>query len=653
MKKAFFLLMLVITYRPTFAQSDIIRLAMEDVDSILQIIEKEPEADKRFELLVAIFNTGVESYPGTIFETAQRLLSIANRNKDIVAEAGAWSFYGQGYRLSADYVKGLECHIKATGIAERSGSKSLLALTQNQMGHIYKDREEFQKAIMLYRAALVNSGKDNNKGVSFWPLMNLGAVYFSTNQLDSSLYFSNEALRIIGGENYTPYSVYILSNIAGAYSKRNQVNEANKYFTRAINARLGLKQSTSPRDLLWLYQGLSEHYLRRGMEDSSIYYSKKVVQELQGTVFFYLSLRSARILMDYYDERNADSATKYFKVYREANDTIYNTRSNLQLQLMTFEEDQRQQEMSEERKSYRSRVRTNLMLGGLGLILVVALFLYRNNRQKQKANKLLEATLLNLKNTQSQLIQSEKMASLGELTAGIAHEIQNPLNFVNNFSEVNRELLAEMNEAIKQGNFNEVNSIAKDVSGNMEKITHHGKRADAIVKGMLQHSRSSSGKKEPTDINRLADEYLRLAYHGLRAKDKSFNATLKTDFDPATGMVPVIPQDLGRVLLNLLNNAFYAVHEKRKSASATYEPTVQVVTRKENGGAVIKIIDNGNGIPANVLDKIFQPFFTTKPTGEGTGLGLSLSYDIISAHGGILKVESQEGRGTVFTIMLS
>jgi len=292
------------------------------------------------------------------------------------------------------------------------------------------------------------------------------------------------------------------------------------------------------------------------------------------------------------------------------------------------------------------------MLTGLGIFLLVGLILYRNNRQKLKANKTLEQTLANLTSTQSQLIQSEKMASLGELTAGIAHEIQNPLNFVNNFSEVNTELIDELEVEASKGNIDEIKIIAKDIKENSKKINHHGKRADAIVKGMLQHSRSSSGVKEPTDINALVDEYLRLSYHGLRAKDKSFNAILKTDFDEAIGTINIIPQDIGRVVLNLINNAFYEVDEKKKSGIEAYEPTVSVSTKKLNGEVEIKVTDNGNGVPQKVLDKIFQPFFTTKPTGKGIGLGLSLAYDIVKANGGELKVETEEGEGSEFIIRL-
>jgi two-component system, NtrC family, sensor kinase len=264
----------------------------------------------------------------------------------------------------------------------------------------------------------------------------------------------------------------------------------------------------------------------------------------------------------------------------------------------------------------------------------------------------LQHALDELKSTQAQLIQSEKMASLGELTAGIAHEIQNPLNFVNNFSEVSNELLDEMKAELATGNKQEAITIADDVKQNLEKIIHHGKRADAIVKGMLQHSRTTAGQKELTDINALADEYLRLSYHGLRAKDKSFNATMQTDFDESIGKISIVPQDMGRVLLNLYNNAFYAVAEKKKLTGDGYEPMVSVSTKKGNGKVEIKVTDNGNGIPEKVVDKIFQPFFTTKPTGQGTGLGLSLSYDIIKAHGGELKVETKEGEGAGIIIQL-
>jgi C4-dicarboxylate-specific signal transduction histidine kinase len=273
--------------------------------------------------------------------------------------------------------------------------------------------------------------------------------------------------------------------------------------------------------------------------------------------------------------------------------------------------------------------------------------------ENAESYKKLNQTVDSLRRTQSQLIQSEKMASLGELTAGIAHEIQNPLNFVNNFSEVNVELIEEVKDQLASGDLQSVHETFEAMKQNSEKIRQHGKRADSIVKGMLQHSQTSTGVKEAIDINALTDEYLRLAYHGLRAKDKSFNAITKTEFDHRIDKISVVPQDIGRVLLNLINNAYYTVNEKKRIKQNGYEPTVTVTTVKDNGAIKITVKDNGNGIPQKILDKIFQPFFTTKPTGQGTGLGLSLAYDIVKAHGGEIKVETKEEEGTEFTMVLA
>jgi signal transduction histidine kinase/ligand-binding sensor domain-containing protein len=290
------------------------------------------------------------------------------------------------------------------------------------------------------------------------------------------------------------------------------------------------------------------------------------------------------------------------------------------------------------------------------IVQVRSMYLQKENRilEERVSHRTtqLKRSIDDLKNAQSQLVQSEKMASLGELTAGIAHEIQNPLNFVNNFSEVSNELLDEMREELDKGDLNEAKLISKDIQLNLEKINQHGKRADAIVKAMLQHSRVSGGNRALTDINMLTEEYLRLAYHGLRAKDKSFNSSMKTDFDPNVGQIDLVAQELGRVLLNLINNAFYAVTERKNENNGEYEPLVQLLTKRLGDWVEIKVKDNGKGIPKSVKDKIFQPFFTTKPTGQGTGLGLSISYDIVKAHGGEILVESEEGEGTEFCIRL-
>jgi signal transduction histidine kinase len=380
----------------------------------------------------------------------------------------------------------------------------------------------------------------------------------------------------------------------------------------------------------------------------------------------YFSLSYLNVLLGNYKEAYENQNNYY--LYRDSMLSEENTKKITQTK-MQYEFDKKDAVAKAEQKkkdadARRIKNQQYFIIISLGIVVlavvIIALIQLRNNKQKQKANIALqnqkekvEATLTELKLTQQQLIQSEKMASLGELTAGIAHEIQNPLNFVNNFSEVNKEMIAEMKEEIDKGNYDEVKLIANNLDENSEKINHHGKRADAIVKGMLQHTRSSSGQKQPTDINALCDEYLRLSYHGMRAKDKTFNAEIKTDFDSSIGKINVVPQDIGRVLLNLYNNAFYAVNEKQKSSPNDYDPIVLVSTKKLNDRIEIKVSDNGNGIPKNIVDKIFQPFFTTKPTGQGTGLGLSLSYDIIKAHGGEIKVDTKEGEGSEFIIQLS
>lgn len=654
MKRLRILFFLLLSSSICYGQEDIIPVIRKDVDAILQKIDQEKDPEKRFELILKIYDTRVEGFPLLILETFQKLLLIAQRDKDIIAESNAYSLAGQGYRLSANFIKALEYHHKAIALAEKSGNISVLAWAQNQLGHIYKDREENGKAIAIYYTSMQNASRGKIPHLEAWAMMNLAAVYLAANQPDSSLFFGNRAYeRLVTQKGFFTQSAYIFSNMAAAYSKKGENAKALQYFHKAISLA---DDTRSPRYKSIAFTAIAQHFQRVGQMDSSVYYAKKAIDTVQNTLLRYLAIKPVKLLMDIYENTNADSTIKYLKIYRAANDSLNSTRANQQLQMMTYEEEQRTRDLAAEKTAYRNKIKTNLMLGGLAVFLLIAIILYRNNRQKHTANRELETTLSSLRSTQSQLIQSEKMASLGELTAGIAHEIQNPLNFVNNFAEVSNELIAEMVDEVNKGNTAEVKAIATDVQQNLEKILHHGKRADAIVKGMLQHSRSSSNQKQPTDINALADEYLRLAYHGLRAKDKSFNATMRTDYDATIGSIQVVPQDIGRVILNLITNAFYVVNEKKSIRYAqgdkNYEPTVSVSTRRLAGKVEIKVTDNGNGIPQKVLDKVFQPFFTTKPAGQGTGLGLSLSYDIVKAHGGEIKLETKEGEGTTFTIQL-
>jgi len=405
--------------------------------------------------------------------------------------------------------------------------------------------------------------------------------------------------------------------------------------------------------------GLSEVYSKLDEPDSSYHYGIRalnLLKEIKEIQMLKIDLASGYENMYNHFRKfgQQDSAYKYLQLtsnqrYIYSQKTIKNLAA---FQQVLLEKQMQLKDMEKQQMEAQAKNRTYFFALVFTVFMVIGALLFYSNRQKQKTNFLLskqkqeiQAALSSLKSTQNQLIHSEKMASLGELTAGIAHEIQNPLNFVNNFSELSTELIDEMNEELDKGELDEAKSIASDIKQNLEKINHHGKRADNIVKGMLAHSRKSSGEKIPTDINALADEYLRLSYHGIRAKDKSFNASFTTEFDADLPRVSVIPQDIGRVLLNLINNAFQA-------CTITKDPTVTVSTARVSGGIKISVSDNGPGIPEEIKDKIFQPFFTTKPAGQGTGLGLSLSYDIVKAHGGELTLDSNEEVGTQFTIKI-
>ncbi|MCG2613283.1 ATP-binding protein [Terrimonas sp. NA20] len=632
-----------------WSQEDIVVKTRQQIDSILQLIKKEKDPDKRFAQVIAIYGTASEGFPVLMFESYQKLYLIGKESNDLIAESSAWSFAGQAYRLGGDYIKALECHHKAITLAEQSGNYSLLGYAQNQMAHIYKDRDETEKALQLYKTAAANVAKGRIESLNMWPVMNLGAVYFNADQLDTSLAYSEKALAYNMANRDEGYKDYLLANIGGVYSKKADYKKATPYFTQAVQYA---EQSKSARFMNNTYQATAEHFYRFNMIDSASFYAKKAISIVQGTIMNNLALKPAKLLMDIYEKSNADSTLKYLRVYRVANDSLYNVRANQQLQMMTFEEDQRQRDLATEKINYQTKLKTNLLIGGLIAFSAIALILFRNNKLKQKTNKKLEETLEDLKATQAQLIQSEKMASLGELTAGIAHEIQNPLNFVNNFSEVSAELIEEVKSQKEKLATDEFNEILDDIDGNLKKILHHGKRADTIVKSMLQHSRASTDRKEPVNLNELADEYLRLSYHGLRAKDKSFNANIQKEFDKSIGNINIIPQDIGRVIMNLLTNAFYAVNEKKQQSGEKYQPTVTIRTKKKDNLVVLSVTDNGNGIPEKVVEKIFQPFFTTKPTGQGTGLGLSLSYDIIKAHGGRIIVSPHEKTGTTFVVEL-
>ena len=558
----------------------------ESIDSIIVKLSTEKNPEIRKQIMLSIFSSRIEQFPHLVLYGHEHFYKIAVKNKDKADEAISWSIAGQGYRLSGNHVKALEYHQKAIAIAEKAGDEVAISLARIVMAHLYKDREEYQKALDLYLAAYrIEPKGTNEKNLIFWIEGNLAAVYLATNQLDSCIYYGQKRLN----KEISNFDANAMLSIAGAYSLMERTPEAEKLYHGIIS---NLKEFQHDRLANTVFLALAEHFHRHNKQDSAAFYAAKSVHIVANSSYEYLAMKPAKLLTDIYQESNVDSTMKYLKIFRNANDSLNSSKTKQRLQMMTFEEDLRQRELENAITTYQNLVRTYLMLGGLAVFLLIAIILFYNNLQKQKANTVLETTLSNLKQTQAQLIQSEKMASLGELTAGIAHEIQNPLNFVNNFSEVSGELVDEANQELAKGDLEETKAILSDLKGNLEKINHHGHRASSIVKGMLEHSRTSSGTKEPTDINALADEYLRLAYHGFRAKDKSFNASFTTDFDPNLPKINVIPQDIGRVLLNLINNAFQACNSNASLHSSSLDkgafnaprqqPSVTIATKKTN-----------------------------------------------------------------------
>jgi two-component system NtrC family sensor kinase len=606
-------------------------------------------------------------------------LPLAKELKLKLWEADAYDLTGIITSNLGNYAKSLRSFNTALQIAENSASEkniwsmskftdshspefarlSMLATIQSDFAALFESTENYDKQLKTIRDCIKTINRINDNTLFSQAYRTLGGICLRNNQLDSALVLYKKALAYAMQAGYNKYHNSCYNSIGNIYLKKALPQLALENYLIAL--RSGIEQNNYAGTGR-TYVALANYYNKIGKNDSALYYAKLGLATNQATGHIaYLIMSYNSLATIYKSQKQTDSAFMYLQLATNAKDSLLSMEKIKQLQNIGFDEQLRLQELEKEKIENKNKIRTYALLAGLGVFLAVGMILYRNNRQKQKTNKVLAATLDNLKSTQSQLIQSEKMASLGELTAGIAHEIQNPLNFVNNFSEVNKELVDELQQELKAGKINDAIEISNDIKANEEKINHHGKRADSIVKGMLQHSRSSSGQKESTNINALADEYLRLAYHGLRAKDKSFNATLKTNYDESIGNINIIPQDIGRVILNLITNAFYVVDEKKKAfaekssfenLTSLYEPTVSVSTSRSRGEVKITVADNGNGIPPKVLGKIFQPFFTTKPTGHGTGLGLSLSYDIVKAHGGELKAEAKEGAGAEFTIQL-
>jgi len=657
---------------PTRAEADSLRVLLQQSvnDTVRMAAYRE----------LALFYLDINTDSAQYF--IEKDLPLAQRLQLKLWEADAWDLTALILSHQGNYARSLKAYNEALKIAESRESEkniwriskftytnnpeiarlSMLATILSDLGGFSTIIENFDQELVTLRKCLSIAIQINDNTLLSLSYQKLGVIYLRNIQLDSALMFHEKSLAYSDKSGYRKYNNITFIDIGDIYLKKQMEERALKNYRKALQIS---EEQNNYTGIGTSYISLAKYYNTINKYDSALYYANVGLETLKSTgqVPNYLVAYNSLVAI-YKNLGKPDSALLYMEYASAMKDSLISLEKIKQLQNVGFDEQLRLQELEKASIQTKSRVRTYSLLSGLGIILMVALLLYRNNRQKQNANSLLqkqkeeiESTLVQLKSTQSQLIQSEKMASLGELTAGIAHEIQNPLNFVNNFSEVNTELIKEIQDERRktqdQRDEKLEDELLQDIVQNQDKINHHGKRAADIVKGMLQHSRSSSGVKEPTDINALADEYLRLAYHGLRAKDKSFNATMKTEFDDSIGMISVVPQDMGRVILNLITNAFYVVTEKKQKSGEGYEPTVSVSTKRAGDKVLISVKDNGNGIPQKVLDKIFQPFFTTKPTGRGTGLGLSMSYDIVkNMHQGDIKVETKEGEGTEFIVVL-
>ena len=596
-----------------------------------------------------------------------------------------WGYQGLFFNFmnQGDYAEALETAYHEMKIAEKLSNRKLesIARVHMNLGFVNRIMERYEESFAHNRLAQeIQQSSGNTQLPVIHSYVTNATCYLAMKRPDSALLVMDSLLSMAGAyigvkdpdsvmwkirpyllpdAQYSwPLTFAIMGDIQ--HSLRN-IRNAEAYYRQGIRNYFSITQHENQYFLMRLYIGLANLFLNTARYDSSIYYANLAYGTSEKNGFFHYQLNSAKILARNYELTDKpDSTVKYLHQIIKTNDIIFSQARLRQFQLIGFSEQQRQQEIAAAKERFQSQVRFYGLLAALCVFLLIAFILYRNNRQKQKANiqlnnqKLeIEKTLTTLRDTQNQLIHAEKMASLGELTAGIAHEIQNPLNFVNNFSEVNSELFDEMESEFRNGNPAEAFSIASNIKKNLQKINEHGKRADSIVKGMLQHSRVSSGHKEPTDLNVLAGEYLRISYHGIRGRDKSFNCEILTAFDPGLCQINLVPQDIGTVLMNLYNNAFYSLSEQRKKMGAEFKPLLEVRTRKNEENIEIFIRDNGQGISQEISGKIFQPFFTTKPTGQGTGLGLSLAYDIVvKQHDGSIQVDSRPNEYASFLVSL-
>ncbi len=639
MKKSVITFILIISILLAHAQR-------KNVDSLKKLLAVSKQDTSRAILLVNLSFAYERIKPDSAFLLGQQALQLSRDLHFLKGEQRAQNVLGGAFSSTGNYPKALTAYLNALKAAESMHDAVRVTKAFANIANIYSEEGDERQSIVFTLRCLTASRLSNDVKSMAISMMNLGDSYEKLNILDSALYYTSQSYKYAKKLKNPSLIDISLNNLGNVYRKMNRLDSALYFYRQGIT----LYRQTDDNDA-WAETtiGMAKVFKTLKLQDSSLYYARQSMSIGQRGGFTARVLDASTFLTEYFKNAGRlDSAFVYQQVLLAAKDSLFSQEKTKEVQDLTFSERQRQLDIQEREASYKANIRFYLLITLVLFLIVLAFVFWRNNRKNEKAKKLLEqqkeqiqSTLGELKSTQNQLIQSAKMASLGELTAGIAHEIQNPLNFVNNFAEVNQEMIAELKQELNAGNIAEAIAIANDIESNEGKINHHGKRADFIVKGMLEHSRSGSGERQATNINALTDEFLKLSYHGLRAKDKNFNAELVTNFGAQLPKVEVVRQDIGRVLINLFSNAFYAVKERAKNGEPGFKPVVSVKTFVENGFVIISIKDNGHGIPEELKQKIMQPFFTTKPAGEGTGLGLSLSYDIIvKGHGGTLDVNS-------------
>src|SRR6186713_640492 len=501
----------------------------KEVDSLIKLLEKTPADTNRVELILNIANKLYFYQPGLSLEYSEKALKLASDLDYKNGIVSSLNLAGESYRLTGNYPKALQYQLQALEMSRELKNEEVESNSLGFIGVIYMELNEYRQAVQYFLSAIKIKDRLPASPPSVFILANTGISYDFLDIPDSALHYLRLAARQNIDVRHPQLNSLIPRSVGNVYMHKGNIDSALQFYFVALQNSRSTNESIN---LGGVQQKIAEAYEKLNLDDSSLYYSLNAFNEAQRTSQKSRLLESSNLLVKLYRGMHKyDSAFYYEDLATSIKDSLYGIPKFKQLQLLMLSEQKHQQEIEQEQERYKNKTRMIALCSAVGVFLIIAFILFRNNRQKQKTNKVLENTLSNLRSTQAQLIQSEKMASLGELTAGIAHEIQNPLNFVNNFSEVNEELLKELNVEVDKGNLEEVKAIVKDITFNSEKINHHGRRADAIVKGMLQHSRTSSGQKESTDINVLVDEYLRLAYHGLRAKEKSFNATMKTELD--------------------------------------------------------------------------------------------------------------------------